>query len=224
MSIVRKAACAVFILPLLGGCWPEGDLLMGSGSSSSSGNQAVAEFCAQQTHSADTFSGPPYPLGVTGSGSELHTINDGFEDVGIGADAIDHNVDPMYVYSGSGSAKLVDRVFNASFPEGDQHLLDQAQKVTFWIYSSDDEPAEYGIEFGGQIFQDISNESGTGFSGTGSSDFQLFTVEPHDWTQVSVDVAGRFGNCLSWLHIFKDASPGDAVEFYIDDIQFHLEP
>lgn len=233
MSVTQKAACAIFFLHLLGGCNTEGNEEPGdtsssnSGSVSSSGGPSISEFCAERQHYEGTFSEPPYPLKLTSSGSDVYTINGDFEDSSIAA-AIEHNVDPMYVYAGSGSAKLVDREFNASFPGGEQDLLEQSQQVTFWIYSSSDKQEEFRIEAGGQILQSIANDSGSGFSFIDSGTEAVFAVQPHEWTLVSLDVAGAMGNCLSWLKIVKYASlddiADDPVEFYIDDIQFHLEP
>lgn len=147
-----------------------------------------------------------------------------FEDEQIGVDAITHNTDPMYVYSGNGSAQLIDQSFNVTL-DGNQDLINAMGQLTFRIYLADDEALEFIVAAGGRNFQPIVTDGpGWGFSGTEGGSEMAVTVEPHQWVHISMDVAGQFGNCSSFIQVKKRDSDRNGVEFYIDEIKLHLDP
>lgn len=199
-----------------------------SSSSSSSGytyssDERIEEYC-QDAYSgsaanASSSGGPSYPLRTVLDEGRMITVNGDFEDPSIGADAIMHNQNALYVYSGNGSAHLVQDGLLSSLSEDSEFHF---SKVTFWIYSVSDETAEYEVELnGGRFVCGGDYLTGFGYRTPRSRFNKTVEVEPHVWVPVSMETTPEVGNHNVWLRITRSGSEDGTSEFYIDDLMFH---
>ena len=160
-----------------------------------------------------------FPLEMVREADAIHLLGGDFESSEVTTEAIAYNVDPMYIYSGLGSAHLVDRAFYASasaasYDYPSWHL----QQVTFWIYSVSDMPIEYEINAWGEQLQRVNvSDDGLGYSdGTKFSVEKSVMVEPHVWVEVSLALDSS-ACIMDTLSITPQAD--GSSEFYIDNIQ-----
>lgn len=160
-----------------------------------------------------------FPLEMVREGDEIHLLGGDFEDSEVTTEAVAYNEDPMYVYSGQGSAHLVDRAFFASASAVPYDYPSwYLQELTFWIYSVSDTPVEYEVIAQGEKLQRIGPyDLGLGYSdGTRFLAEKFVTVEPHAWVQVSLVLESS--SCIMDSVSITPPTDGSS-EFYIDDIQ-----
>lgn len=181
--------------------------------------------CGNQLDALQNKAPPPslFPLELSLEAGEVRLLNGDFEGVGASAAAVTYNRDPMYVYSGEGSASLNEQPFRAYLTSDEDYYSWQMSRLTLWLYSASAEAVDFLISAEGMELQRISSsQPGFGYSGVGTSASEIVTVEPHVWVELDLDLEGA-GPCV--MDIFEVMPTTDApVEYYIDDIQLLANP
>lgn len=160
-----------------------------------------------------------FPLEMVHDGDAVLLRGGDFESPDVTTESIAYNDDPLYVYSGSYSAHLVDRAFYASASAAEYGYPDwHLQQVRFWMYSVSDTPIEYEVIAWGEQLQRVhANADGLGYSdGTKFVAEKFITVEPHVWVEVSLALDSSA--CVMDSLSINPPADGPS-EFYVDDIQ-----
>lgn len=123
-----------------------------------------------------------------------------------------YNDDPNYVYSGQGSAHLTGAFYASISTSYSLNTL------KFWIYSAADQPQEYRVNIYSVHFL-CGGSSGLWGSECSSRHFGgNFTVAPHTWQEVTLDLTGNIGNRDISMDLIATGNGG--TDYYLDDIRF----
>lgn len=146
--------------------------------------------------------------------------NGNFDESEMAANTFSINSDPLYIYSGEGSAKVTDGSFIASVQEQKHFSSRDLESLNFWLYSANDEPTEFYVFAHGTMLDRVDGNDGYGYSGHLQESQQLVTVEPHSWTEVTLEFEPS-QECLTAITI--ETFGADDTEFYVDQIEISAQ-
>lgn len=163
-----------------------------------------------------------FPLELHLEAGEVRLLNGDFESLDAREGAIAYNNDPMYVYSGQGSAYLATQPFIAHATSDDDYFTWRTNQLSVWLYSVGDESVDFKVTAMGSELQRIySSQPGFGYSGYDVHAEDFFTVEPHVWTKVTLDLEEAGPCALDRLEIAPMTD--ESVEFYLDDLRLLVD-